>query len=239
MIGGPRLIWLNQIALQWVKALTPLATGLVWPILVLVLVLLFRGQIRELLGRLRHFKGPGVDADFDAATFETATFVAAHPDVEPEPAPDSRDRDLGDTATDASDEPPLKEGHQLRYAEAYYLRANENPAYAILSTYSMLERWYDRALLSHGLAPYAPNNRKLDVRTMAQIAVKAQILPPDSVKGVEGLRQVRNLAAHQPDSITVTMAREFLDLLDDVVNVLNRTITPATVELPPDIYPAP
>ena len=41
---------------------------LVWPIVVVVIVFVFRGRLRELLGRVTEFGGPGVNAKFAHAT---------------------------------------------------------------------------------------------------------------------------------------------------------------------------
>ncbi|WP_228941737.1 cell division protein SepF [Nocardioides sp. Leaf374] len=60
---------------------------LAWPILVLVVLLVFRSQVRALAARLASFSGPGVSATFHEASKEAAALVKENPPTKPGPQP--------------------------------------------------------------------------------------------------------------------------------------------------------
>lgn len=55
-----------------IRAIAELAHALQWPLIVLIICILFREQVGELLQRLVHWKGMGVEADFAESVKELA-----------------------------------------------------------------------------------------------------------------------------------------------------------------------
>ncbi|MGA7742748.1 MAG: hypothetical protein WBP56_10895 [Polyangia bacterium] len=113
--------------------------ALAWPVAAVVLGLMFRGQVRRLLGelvdlvgRVRHVEGPGWKADLDLVKAELAQEKEALAKTE---------TDKGRTVTVATDATTAnRRGRRQR-------EVMSNPTAAILNSWNDLERfWRDMAM---------------------------------------------------------------------------------------------
>ncbi|HZN71335.1 MAG TPA: hypothetical protein VFC00_06580 [Micromonosporaceae bacterium] len=69
--------------MDWLQALVTLAKAWSWPIVVLITVILFRKDLGELIGRIKHMKAPGFSFDFSEAVAATEELAQR---IEPSPA---------------------------------------------------------------------------------------------------------------------------------------------------------
>ena len=124
------------------------------------------------------------------------------------------DRKLAETEADVDPIPrqsaPIAEGLSVELAEV----AVKAPGAAVMEAHARVERRVREILVEANLAP----SRPIGVRQLAREAAHHGLISNESVRAIEGITVMRNLAAHGPSSdITADRAREYLDLVDAVM----------------------
>jgi hypothetical protein len=181
-------------ASELIRAIASLA----WPAVALVTVLLFRTQITKLLSTgVRRAKAGPFEMEWETQVSEVEARV--------DPAP------LLPPATDAT--APYVSAELRPVAE----RA---PSAAVMEAYAILEERLRARLTSAGIDP-EPDVRVGAVR-LARIALDAGLITPESLRAIEGVAVLRNMAAHRPaQEIGTQQALEYLALIDSLLYVLS------------------
>lgn len=96
-------------------------------------------------------------------------------------------------------------------------KVDENPLHAVLTGYELVERFFNRVLKANGI-PFRERDDRLGVDAMARKAVTAELIPDSSLRDVEGLTLLWELAkVGNGKDLTADKAREFLLLSDGIV----------------------
>lgn len=192
--------------IDWFRASTSLIAVLVWPLLIIVLVIIFRRQLVALIQSVTEFRGPGFTAKFEREVREVGAYLDF--DKLARPASASPDPADGVAAEDRV------EPRQVPLSEFYARRSDENPLNALLEAYIAIERWYDRTLTDREIDNFDGVD-KLSVTQMSRVAVEKGLLPASTLTLVDGLTVMRSLAlTAPPDRVSPDQAREFLALAD-------------------------
>lgn len=173
--------------------------SLAWPILVLVVVLLFRTQITSLLsGGVRRLRAGPFEMEWDRQVSE----VEAEVDTRALPQP----------------QPMQGEQH---VSEDLRLVAERAPHAAVMEAYALLEERL-RVIVAEAGLQTEPGVRLGAVR-LARIAGKAGLISEEDVRAVQGVAVLRNMAAHRTGGteITVEQAVEYLALIDGILYALS------------------
>jgi hypothetical protein len=184
-----------------VKNLVDLLIGWAWPVVLLILVLTFRTQVRALLGRLREGEGFGTKWKFDPAAAEPAVALAA-------------------TTAAASANAAVASGKAFdatvrvreSVARKYEGVAREHPALAVTGAYTEIEKALQTLLRQANVEGV---DRLAGLR-LTEAAVRAEIISPATADALRRLRSLRNVAAHGGE-VTVDEALDYLALCDQVL----------------------
>lgn len=181
--------------LQFIANMTD---SLAWPLVVVVLGLVFRRPVGQFLtqalaeGSLKRIKAGPFEAEWERLVAETEDKVkAARPAAE---YPSSSDESL--TTEFASE-------------------ASTAPAAAVLDGYAAVERQL-RSMLDGVVEP--TKTAKMGGSRLARLAMQHELISAASVRAVEGIGVLRNLAAHGgAREVTPDRAVEYLALVDGVL----------------------
>ena len=178
----------------WIEAVVKIVTGLAWPIVAVVGIVVLRKQLAHLLERMTHFKGPaGLEADFGmqaAATNDLAVEAIPNPPKELTP--------------------PAGDGQGLTPSESMSLdgllgEADVHPVGAIVRAWNLVE-----AVAAKGFPAYNSNRVQMPRTLVAQLYRDG--LVSDEVYGLtERLNQLRNQVVHGQTVPTVDAAHDFVD----------------------------
>lgn len=181
-----------------------LVNSLAWPVAVVVVLSLFREQIKKLLrvppSRLK--AGP-FEAEWDR------TVAEAQVDLDQPDLPKAEVRSSTDVAGDL------------------YELAERLPAAAVLEGYRRVEQALQRRLLGtvDELDP------RLGATGLARLAKDLDLITTETVRAVEGISVLRNLAAHSTrGEVSVEQAREYLGIVEAILYVVSTWLRPE----PPD-----
>ncbi|MEU0157144.1 DUF4145 domain-containing protein [Micromonospora fulviviridis] len=178
-----------------------LLASLAWPIVVLIVVFVFREPLRRLGNQdasrrpLRRAKVGPVEVEWDSLD-QARTEAAAETTADTVTTP-SVSRSLGDLL-------PLAESH---------------PTAAVMVAAQRLEQALAKALVSHGIKPL-----RYTLAHMIGDALEHDLITASTAKVMHSLRQLRNHVAHAlaPDSVGVTPARatDYVNTVGSMVDLL-------------------
>jgi hypothetical protein len=172
-----------------------LADALAWPVFALIIAVVLRHPLSQALSRrpLSKVKAGPFEVEWDRTAAETEKEVEA----------------IGISAHDVGAVPGA-----LR--EELAGEAASTPVVAVLEAHATIERTL-RDLLNSTDMP-AEQTRRLGAVGLARLAQRQGLLTPETVKAVEGISVMRNLAAHgSAREITPHQAVEYLTLADAVL----------------------
>lgn len=182
-----------------------MAGSLAWPLVVVIIVLIFRGSIRQLLtqGSLKRIKAGPFEAEWERLAAEAEDKVkAANP---------------ADEVPSAADESVRTE---------FASEASTAPAAAVLDAYAAVERQL-RSILDGVEEP--TKTAKMGATRLAQLAMRHELISPATVRAVEGISVLRNLAAHGgAREVTPDRAAEYLALVDGVLFAISENYRQAS-----------
>ncbi len=167
--------------------------SLAWPVAAVVAALVFRRQLRDVLGhRLHRLKAGPLEMElFDRKLAETEA------EVDPIPAPQRKAGVLPEGVSGELDS-----------------IVDSAPGAAVMEAHARVERRLREILTEAGVTEARPGG----VRQLARTAAENGLIPRESVRAVEGITVMRNLAAHgHTNDLTPVRAREYLDLVDAVL----------------------
>lgn len=174
-----------------------LVDHLVWPVLVMVALLLFRDPVTALIGRLRSYEGLGQKITFGDRLAEAEEAVGR--------AVDSVETPVGEAATpQRTDASPL-----AREAES-------NPSFAVVRAWEALlgaiADLSGAALADEPKARMLPGN---PARMLPELQ-KRDLVTKEFVLAVNDLRNLRNRVAHGLHNPTAGEAVAFVEAADDL-----------------------
>jgi hypothetical protein len=174
----------------WMEFVSSIVGSLAWPFAAVITAGVFRKQLREVLGtRLHRIKAGPVEMELFARKLaETEAEVDPIPAKTAGALPEGVAADLG----------PI---------------VDTSPAAAVMEAHARVERRLREILSDAGV-----NDTRPGVRQLARTAAEKGLITGESVRAVEGITVMRNLAAHgQAHDLTPERAREYLDLVDAVL----------------------
>jgi hypothetical protein len=185
--------------------------SLAWPLILLAVVLVFRRSIRQLLtqGWLKRIKAGPFEAEWERLVAETEEKVkaASSPDEIPSPPDES-------------------------VTTEFAFEASTAPAVAVLDAYAAVERQL-RSMLDG--VEHTTNTAKKGAVSLARLAARHELISPASLRAVEGISVLRNLAAHgEAREVTSDRAAEYLALVDGVLFAIGEDYRKALERRGPD-----
>jgi len=209
---------------EWLHPITELVGVLVWPVLVGVVIIVFRRQVRDLLGNLSELTIGSNKAKFRKKGSQLSEELLAKLTTPSDSAAStgSAPDDIRNEAALASEpKSPPKPRSLLR--EYYADRIRDNPLNAILEGNLAIERWFDGAITAHGFSATGKDYRKRSSHEMSLIALDLGMISATSQNAVDGLAIMRDLAIDKGgDAATSDQAREFLILADGLLFSMDR-----------------
>jgi hypothetical protein len=159
--------------------------------------LVFRKQLSDVIGtRLHRLKAGPLEMElFDRKLVETGA------DVDPIPAPAKVE--LGTNEIGSRDLDSL---------------AQHSPAAPVVDAHARVEQRLREILMAANLT----TSHSSSVRQLARTAAEHRLITEESVRSIEGITVLRNLAAHgNANDLTPTRAQEYIDLIEAVLYSLN------------------
>jgi hypothetical protein len=195
--------------MDWKSFVSSLIGDCVWPVVVVALVLFFRVPIKDLIDRMQHFKGFGVDATFfeqqahnlAGVTERLVTFTpdaTTAPEEEPRRVPIEGSKE----ATVSTEETAW--GSSLRDV------ATNAPRLVILEAWAHVESEIEKLA--------SPRRVRGSTATMLRDLVQGGVIPGRVASVIVELRSMRNEVAHNLDFEVVEDAA--LDYLDACINTM-------------------
>ncbi len=216
---------------EWLRPFTELVGVVVWPVLVTVLIIVFRRQVRDLLANVSELtigsnkakfrkKGTQLSEDLLASLTAPALVASAAPGVSETISPAPLNGQVGDPEAEV---PTVESKPRILLREYYADRIHDNPLNAILEGNLAIERWFDHAISAHGFSLTGKEFRKRSSHEMSLIALDLGMISTTSQSTVDGLVIMRDLAAHKGgEAATSDQAREFLILADGLLYMLDK-----------------
>lgn len=176
-----------------------LVASLAWPVVALFLIVSFRRQIGELIGRLVEAEGFGFKGKFDRAAAAVAK-AAAETFAQVGHA----------SATGQAFNPTVRIRESLVSTLADVAR--ENPSAAVLAAYAEVEK----ALKARMEEAKVAGVEGLSGDKLADVALRKSVVSQQTADAIRGVQVLRNLAAHGKD-VDAEKALDFLSLCDAVI----------------------
>lgn len=182
--------------MSWLEFIAALVGALAWPVVVLLIALIFRKKLAELLSeRMTRLKAGPLEVEWQRQVSETQA------DLEEAGASAPVSIDLMD--------PALRE------------LAGRAPSAAVVEAFAQIERTL-RTLATQWL----PNEDidRLGGLRLARLLQQRDVLPEETVRAVESLTVLRNLSAHgRAADLDVERAMEYLALTQAVLFAIDQT----------------
>lgn len=187
--------------MDWLTFFSKLVEALAWPIVALVLGLVFRRKLLELLPTLRKFKAGPLEAEFELDTKRAlASAEAAQAQI---PAIEQ----------DARFDP---DGPGKREVIAKLREARGDPVGAILEGWAKLDGELFRLGVQTGLA-FAPVE---NTEKVYRAVIESDTLPSETKALVRELRLLRNKVAHSRVVPTAEAAQDYLLAVDRAIELI-------------------
>lgn len=174
--------------------LVEIIKALAWPVSVVWLGYIFRGEVRQLLSRMSSFKYKGLEANFERELAEAEDKAKAIP------AP--------------SDTPP---GQTQPQAEQLFRIAEVSPRAAVVEAWTLIETAAVKGGLTSGAAIQRTNPKMI-----VDYLISSGKFSDESINLIEQLRRIRNRASRMPDfAISQEEAERYLDLAVQAARVIS------------------
>ena len=188
--------------MDWLTFVSKLIDSLAWPLVALVLGLVFRKKLLELITTLKKLKAGPVEAEFEMETKQIrATATAAFQQAE---------------LVRATPESPSRPEEPRGEIFAKLLNARSDPTGQIIEGWSTVDGELFRLGKQLGLiADPTESTTKVYQKVMA-----SDMLPEESKRLVRELRDLRNKVAHGKVQATTEAAQDYLMAVDRVVELV-------------------
>jgi hypothetical protein len=176
-------------------------TGIAWPVVILILVLIFKSKVSDLLGRVAEAEGFGLKAKFDPAKAEPAVAVATATAVAQAGAA---------IATGTAHDATVKTRESL--VSKLGPTAEQDPRLAVLAAWSEVEK----VLLEKMREANIAHPERVTGQQLVDTALRKGAINRQTAEAIRGLLTLRNLAAHG-QNVETSKANEYLALCDAVI----------------------
>ena len=179
--------------MNWLEFIAALVQGLAWPIVILVIALLFRSEIRGLLSaQVRRLKAGPLEIEWERQVANVEAAVGIAPTTQP----------LG--------------ADSAHLAEELSALAASNPPAAVFAAHDrVLTRLRD---LAGGGKPGPIAGTAIQ---LAHLAAHRGLVNAQTARAIEGITHLRNLAASNPATVTAERALDYLATADMVMFLLD------------------
>lgn len=180
----------------WLQFISNIFKYLTWPILILVITLIFKNSIKNLLKKLSKFSGKGLEFEFKS--------------------------DLNTVTTELFDNESKNYTFHSKELEDMSKMTLDYPKASIIKAWSILEyrlmKDGERLHLQTGTA--VPN---INIYKLIGYYRDKKIYPESMINSINELRKLRNRAAHSHDSFMVTSedAITYIKLVDYVIYTID------------------
>lgn len=162
---------------------------LTWPVVVLVLALIYKRSITESVSRLTHYRGFGQELDFGQRLAELESAEAVRPPGEPsQTAQEVPGAKPGGVSPEQAGTPPKTERDRARLD-----LAETEPSFLVLSSWQDLAEAIED--LANALAPAAPRKRRSPTESL-KVLQQNEMIRPLEVEELLELQDLRNRVAH-------------------------------------------
>lgn len=186
--------------MDWLTFITKLVEALTWPIVVLVLGLMFRRKLLEIIPTLRKLKAGPVEAEFELAAKQALAN-----------AEEAKIQGLTEASV-----PVTKTETGSEQIIAKLLEARGDPAGAILEGWAKL----DGELFRLGLQVGAVVDPLENTGKVYSAVISSGVLPAQTMSLVRELRDLRNLVAHAKLKPTAEAAQDYVLAVDRAVELI-------------------
>lgn len=187
--------------MDWLTFITKLVDALAWPVVALVLGLVFRRKLLALIPTLRRLKAGPVEAEFELA----AKQALANAEEVQTPSPAETPTRLAESGTSKN---------QLVIAKLREARGD--PAGAILEGWAKV----DGELFRLGLQTGTVVDPLENTGKVYSAVISSGILPAQTASLVKELRDLRNQVAHVKVAPTSEAAQDYLLAVDRAVELI-------------------
>ena len=178
------------------ELIVQLAQALAWPLVTLIIVLVLRRPIRQMLTQrpMSRLKAGPLEVEWDRMGSEVEAVIGG-------PVPTDKPGGVRDELT---------------------TEAATEPSVAVLAAHAAVDRTL-RQLLAATDIPTADVNRAPGTVGIARLAHERNLITEKSLKAIEGITVMRNLAAHGSGrDVTTEQAQDYLRLVDAILYALRR-----------------
>lgn len=186
--------------MDWLTFITKLVEALAWPIVVLVLGLMFRRKLLEIIPTLRKLKAGPVEAEFELAAKQALAN-----------AEETNIQGLAEASV-----PVIKTEAGSGQVIAKLREARGDPAGAILEGWAKL----DGELFRLGLQVGAVVDPLENTGKVYNAVMSSGVLPAQTMSLVRELRDLRNLVAHVRVKPTAEAAQDYVLAVDRAVELI-------------------
>lgn len=188
--------------MDWLTFTSKIVEALAWPLVVLILGLVFREKLHDLLAAMRKLKAGPVEAEFEMAAKQARVNATEATALEATKTPDLP---LGSKAS--SDQNVVKK----------LLSARNDPAGAILEGWATVDGELFRLGRQLGfLVDPLESTAKV-----YKAIVSSNVLPAETIRLVQELRELRNSVVHAKVTPTPDSAQDYLLAVDRVVELIH------------------
>jgi hypothetical protein len=199
--------------------ISSLVGSLAWPLAVVVLAILFKRQIADLIARLRTVKALGAEGTFDPKEAEASVALAtAATAAEAQAATGKPVTEHAATGKPVTEHPATDVTVQYATPNAREITerlmdlAQRSPQAAVLEGYAEIERILKRRMNAANVAGI----EKLFGQGLVDVALRKGVITSSIAVALRDLVRLRNVAAHEPDEVSLPKAIDFLALADSV-----------------------
>jgi len=195
-----------NLVLQFVRVL-------VWPVVVGLCVVLFKGKVRDLLDRLTSFAGAGFNAKFERDARDALATAQS--------ALEQQEASSGSEEATDTPQPAESKDEDESVVDTLRVVASRSPNAAVLGAWRLIELKMSEAaeLVSEANPPrisLSPGQLVAALRNAG--------FAPLAVESIDDLRRLRNDAAHASKEVTAQTADDFVTSALLVIRLLDRFI---------------
>ncbi|MGE0357193.1 MAG: hypothetical protein AB7P08_09785 [Burkholderiales bacterium] len=187
--------------MDWLTFTSKIIEALAWPIVVLILGLVFREKLHDLLAAVRKLKAGPVEAEFEMAAKQARANAAEASAIE---------------ATKTQESSPGSQETSEQKVVEKLLNARSDPAGTILVGWATVDGELFRLGRQMGLLVDPLEN----TAKVYQAVISSNVLPAGTVRLVKELRELRNSVAHVKVTPTPDSAQDYLLAVDRVVALI-------------------
>lgn len=192
--------------MDWLRFTASVIDSLAWPAVVVLLLVLVRGQLQALVGRLAKLTidGSKINAEFHKQLEAAATRaeeLSSGAKVEELAAPTGSDEEEGDASSEGGPQSYEMEFPYQDFVDEMSALAEVSPSAAIGESYARLEAFIRSNLARHDIV----ETEGRPLRELTRTAEDRKILSDLSVSVLDDLSRLRNVVVHDRGSVDLSL----------------------------------